>query len=259
MSIRHLNYTGRKRILREDAKIFVHPDGAGTLAFDATINLVDYELPRDARVFVEAYRQTTLMRFEHGTVAMPQPPPALSLRLTEFPTKDGLLFRVKVTSTSGRPGVLLAEADRVPISDDEEQPDNRISLLPPKGEDLGQETWRIDFTGDDNPSLLINNQLDDWKAVAASPMFRSLVYPAAMRAVLWHVYHDEVNDLDDDSDWRCRWLRFAATLPGVGDPPSAKDDESEWTIWIDSAVESFSRRHQFLDHFRALLADEATA
>src|SRR5262245_34387626 len=114
MSIRRINSTGRKRIVREDIRILVSSDADGILEFDATVDLAPYGLPADARVFVEAYRQTTFMRFEHGTVATPRPHPG-TCRLSEFSSREGLLFRVKVTATGDRPGVLLAEGDRIPI------------------------------------------------------------------------------------------------------------------------------------------------
>jgi hypothetical protein len=171
--------------MRDDARVFVRADGDGTLTFDAALELGEYELPADAHVFVEAYRQTTFMRFPHGTVAAPRPSADQPRRLTEFATPEGLLFRVKVTAMEGRAGVLLAEADRIPISDDEEQPDKRLALLPPAPGDLGQETWRVDFSGVNGPLLLVNRQVGDWKGVAASPLFRSLVYPAAIRQPSW--------------------------------------------------------------------------
>jgi hypothetical protein len=260
MSIRRLNFTGRKRIVRQDARFFVRPDSDGVPTFDAALNLTDYGLPNDAQVFVEAYRGITFMRFAYGTVAEPQPPHGMSRRLTEFASRDGLLFRVKVTSTGDRTGVLLAEADRIPVSDDEEQPDNRIALLPPAPGDLGQEIWRIDFDNASGPLLLVNSRVGDWKAVAASPLFRSLVYPAAMRQVLWHIHNvEKTRDLDDPDDWRCRWLAFAKALPGSGGPPLNSDDDEDWAEWIGDAVESFARRHVFLDHYRAVLAAEASA
>ena len=91
MPIRRINSTGRKKILREDARIFIRSDSDGVLSFDATLNLTDYGLPDDANVFVEVYRQTSFMRFPHGTVATPQPPHRLARRLTEFTRRDGLL------------------------------------------------------------------------------------------------------------------------------------------------------------------------
>jgi hypothetical protein len=260
MSIKRINSTGRCKILRGDARISVRPDRDGVLTFVATINLTEYGLPDNAQVFVEAYRQTTFMRFPHGTVAAPQPPRDLAARLTAFATGEGLLFRVKVTSTGDRAGLLLAEADGIPVSDDAEQPDNRIALLPPAPGELGQETWRVDLTGANGPLLLVNSRVSDWKAVAASPLFRSIVYPAAMRQVLWHIYKvEETRTMDDPDDWRCRWFAFAAALPGTGDPPLTSDDDEEWADWITEAVESFARQHQMLDHYTAFLAEEASA
>jgi hypothetical protein len=259
MAIRRINSTGRKKIRREDARISVCPDSDGVLAFKATLNVSDYDLPDDACVFVEAYRQTTFMRFPHGTVATPLPGNQ-ELRLTQFTSASGLLFRVRVTSTGDRPGVLLAEADRIPIRDDEEQPGNRIALLPPAPADLGQETWRLDLTGANGPLLLVNRLIGDWKTVAASPLFRSLVYPAAMRQVLWHIYKvDEVRNMDDADDWRCRWLQFAAALPGADNVPLTSENDDDWTAWIDAAVESFARQHHLLDRYKASLAAEASA
>jgi hypothetical protein len=261
MAIRRINSTGRKKILREDARFLVRTDADGVLSFHGTLNLTEYGLPEDGQVFVEAYRQTTFMRFPHGTVALPEPPPDPPRQLTEFATRDGLRFRVKVTSTGERAGLLLAEGDSLPASDDEEHPEDRIPLLPPAPGDLGQETWRVDFSGADGPLLLINSRLGDWKAVAGSPVFRSLVYPAAMRQVLWHVYNvRKTPAMDDDQDWGSRWLSFAAALPGADDPPlDSDDDDGKWQAWIDGAVESFSRKHRMLDRYGAFLTSEASA
>ncbi|MFB3893948.1 MAG: hypothetical protein ACE15C_18215 [Phycisphaerae bacterium] len=176
MSIRRINSTGRKKILREDARVTVHPDGEGALTFDAALNLGEYELPADANVFVEAYRQTSFMRFPYGTVSAPHPPADDPRRLTEFAGREGLHFRVKVTATEDRAGVLLAEADRIPISEEEEQPDNRIPLLQVIQDDLEAETWRVDdLKGASGPVLAINRRVGDWKAVAASPLLQCLV------------------------------------------------------------------------------------
>lgn len=238
-------------------RILVHSDADGELSFDATLNLADYSLPDNASVFVEAYRQTSFMRFPFGTVAAPQPSRAVSRRLTEFASPAGLLWRVKVTSTEGRAGVLLAKGDRIPASDDEEQPDNRMALLPPAPAELGQETWRVDLDGADGPQLLVNNRVGDWKAVAASPVFRSLAYPVAIRQVLWHIYKvEETRTMDDLDDWRCLWLSFAARLPSVGGPPFDSTDDDVWKDWITEAVESFTRQHQMLDRYKAFLAVE---
>jgi hypothetical protein len=170
-----------------------------------------------------------------------------------------LLFRVKVTSTGDRAGVLLAEADQIPVSDNDEQPDRRIALLPTAPEDLNQEIWRIDLTGANGPLLIVNSRVDDWKATAASPLFRSLVYPAVMRQVLWHVYKVEgTRTMEDGDDWRCRWLSFAAALPGIGDPPLSSEEDDEWGEWITGAAESFCSQHHMFDRYTAYQAREVS-
>lgn len=249
MPIRRINSTGRKKILREDAKVFVRPDSDGVLMFDAIFNLADYKLPPEAKIFIEAYRPTNFLRFEYGTVATPRPPKGLVARLTEFATRDGLLFRVKITSTGDNDGLLLAEGESIPISDDEDQMEKRIPLLPPQQADLGQELWRVEFNGTKGPLLEINNRLD-WKAVAASPLFRSLVYPAAMRQILTQVILiEEVCDTEDLGSWHSRWLAFARSL-GVGEPPMDDEDDDVKMKWIDDAVDIFSRKHQFLVNYK---------
>ena len=60
---RRFNYTGRIRIRRKDLTICLREQD-GILSFDADLSaLVDYELPPESFVFVEAYRQTNWMRF----------------------------------------------------------------------------------------------------------------------------------------------------------------------------------------------------
>jgi hypothetical protein len=124
---------------------------------------------------------------------------------------------------------------------------------------LGQEIWRIDFSGANGPLLLVNKRVSNWKVVAASSSFRSLVYPAAMRQVLSYIYRVEKTcTMDDDEDWRCRWLAFAAALPGVGVPPSDIENDEMWEEWITEAVGSFARQHQMLDFYKAFLVTEAS-
>jgi hypothetical protein len=261
MPIRRVNSTGRKRIFRDDVRITLQTDPDGVIVFDADLSLNDYELPQDATVYVEAYRQTTFMRFEFGTVGLPRPPVSVSRRLTEFASRERLLFRVKVSSVGNRPGVLLAEADQVPVADDEEQPENRVALLPPAPGDLGQEVWRVDISEAQGPQLLVNRATGDWKALASSWTFRALVFPAAMRQVLWHIVAiRNTRHTDDASDWGCRWLKFASSIPGAGPIPSADDggqiDFLEWSGWIDSAIDAFTRRHAVYDRYSTTLPAE---
>ncbi len=240
MPVRTLNYTNRQRIRREDARITIREEKDGHF-FDAALRLADYKLPGDARVFVEAYRQTQYMRFDFGQAGMMRIPD--DRRLSDFDSAEGVLFRVKVVTTADPHGLLLAEADQIRPRKSTDEDENRIPLLPVvPDENLGDEIWRVEF--DDQQTLLkVNSVLDDWQALARDPAFLTLVYPSVFRAVLWRVpLQEKHRDTEDPDDWRSRWLRFAAGLPGVGDPPD-ENDEARLDDWIDMAASAFCRRH----------------
>jgi len=239
MSLRTLNYTNRKRIRREHARISIREENAH-ISFDAILKLKDYRLSSDAHVFVEAYRQAQYMRFDYGRVGALRAPQDRSLG--DFSSPDGILFRVKVV-VSDPHGLLLAEADGIRPTNATEEMERRISLLPIQvADDLGDEIWRIEFDGC-QPILKVNARLGDKDALAKHPVFHGLVYPAVVRTILTRILHIQGHrDTEDLDDWRSCWLCFAVGLPGVGSPPD-KSSETHLDDWIDQAVEAFCRRH----------------
>lgn len=247
MPVRTINYTRRKRILREDARISIRDDNGGKV-FDVSLNLAKYHLPGDAYIYVEAYRQLHYMRFDYGQVGAIRIPEIR--QLSDFGSADGVLFRVKVVKGYEPHGLLLAEADQIRPRSTTDDDDNRIPLLPVKpDENMGDEIWRIEFDGQQT-LLLINSTLGDWRAIVRHPVFLSLVYPAALRFILVHILTEEgARDTDDMEDWRSRWLRFAVSLPGVSDPPRDDADDVNIQNWIDNAVSAFSRHHNFRTTF----------
>lgn len=249
MAIRRLNYTGRRKIQREDVGIALHEQPNSPTSFDADLmKLADYKLPADAVVSVEARLQTRWMRFGYGTVSAITPP--TDRALTEFDSTDGILFSVKVTAASGIPGMLLAEADGIPAKFPGEAEERRNPLLPVKSDEIGHEVYRLDFSNDP-PILLVNRAAGDKDSIVRSPLFMSIVYPAALREILNRIVHvEELDDPDDDGEsWQARWLRFATSLPCVG-PIPAKDD-GDRDQWIDDAVASFAKQQGMLNRFIA--------
>lgn len=236
--IRRLNYTGRVKIHLSSVRLAL-VDIEGSLGFDAHLDLDEYELAHDAKVFVEAYRQTTWMRFAFGTVGALQIPDPLDRRLTEFDTAEGVLFRVKVTQAADE-HILLAAADRIPLHEKGADSDKE-SLLPVVPRDLGEELWQMDF--DPEPNLLVSKfATADWNQLALSPLFQGLVYPAALRLVLKKILDNGHRDTVDDGDWQSKWLRFATLLPGMPtDLPNEEDEDGE-ALWIEDAVSAFSKK-----------------
>jgi hypothetical protein len=236
MPIRRINFTQRQRIHRDDIGIVLRRDDHGAVFFDTSLDLSSYGFAPDARLFIEAYRQTTMMRFDFGTVSVPAPPP--DRYLTDFESEAEIMFRVRVTAVSERPGVLLGEADQLRPRNPDEEPDQRISLLPPVPADLAEEIWRVDFEA--APILLVNRNLPDWKQTVRSETFRAFVYPAAFREIVHRILFLEGHTTTEDmSDWRSRWLLFTTRLPGAGGVPKSRD---EFDDWIENAAAAFARQ-----------------
>lgn len=247
--LRKFNYTNRIRIVQEDIRIFLRGQSGGW-SFDAVLNLAEYELPESALVCVEAYRQTTWMRFDFGTVGKIAPFP--DRRLIEFDSPDDIRFRVRITSPGidGEPqGLLLAEADRIPLRSPDDTQNPVESLLPVLPCDLGPQLWKLDF--ENHPRLMLNSSAGNHKQIGLDPGFVAVVYPAALREILRRILQQEhYRNISNTDEWCDRWLRFAADVLGVGLPPEQENEPEADDNWIDEAAETFARKHQLLEKFK---------
>lgn len=238
------NYTGRKKINRSDIIITVF-DRNGVLTFDADVDLSDHSLPEDSPVFVEAYRQTSWMRFDYGNSA--EPKAQSDNRLSGFDSLDGIRFRVKVSQGDGVHGKLLAVADKIRPVKPEEGEAGRLCILPVKSEDMDC-IWKIDF--DNDPILLISKKAGSKDMISQSPGFISLVYPSVLREILFKIKGSDVDWIEDEESWQNQWLTFVNNLPGTGDPPDWLDDDKDrYYQWVEDAVESFARHLHIVETF----------
>ena len=229
--------------------VALHEQPNAPATFDADLTkLSEYKLPADAIVSVEARLQTRWMRFRYGTVGAIAP--AADRSLTEFDSSDGIQFSVKVTAVSGNPGKLLAEADGIPVRFTGEPEERRSSLLHVMPDDIGHEVYRLDFSNDPI-ILLVNRAAGNKDAIVRSPLFMSIVYPAALREILNRIIHvEDLDDPDDDSEsWQARWLKFATALPCVSPIPGKNDGDRDQ--WIDDAVAAFAKQQAMLSRFVA--------
>ena len=248
MAIRRLHYTGRKRLKLEDMRVSIQQPADGECEFYADLSFSKYELPPNALVFVEAYRQTSWMRFPYGTIGQLTPPQSRTLH--EFGSAEGILFRVRVTSAGdSREGLLLAEANRIHPKTPEQTDQLRISLLPTKPDStLEEQVYRVDFS--DGPLLLINSRAGDWRGLARDPVFVSLTFPSIIREVLVRIFYVEQHfELEDLDDWRCQWLHFCSSFPGVEDPPNENDGDAI-DEWVDGVVATFCRQSNIYQTFQ---------
>lgn len=246
--IRKFNYTGRRRIPRSRVNIQLVPAGDYP-SFDAELDLAGLDLPEDAAVFVEAYDKSSYMRFGYGTVAKQGAPQ--NRVLNELQSRDAIFFRVKVVDMTARHGRVLAIADGLPPVKLKEQASERESLLHVRFSNLGEEVWRLDFTGD-MPILELNQELSDIglrETVRSDDLFVSLVLPAVFRQILTQIVVVEEHTETSGDDWRSMWLRFVRQL-GV-ELDIIGEGEYARAIWIDrEAVAAFCRRFNFKERYR---------
>lgn len=243
---RRLNYTKRQKIKREHAVITTTPsDDGAPLIFNASLELKSYTLPPDARVFVEAYRQTAWQRFDFGTFAQLQSPE--SRLLTDFGAGEGVQFRVKVVESSTATGPtarILARADG--IAPNVEGRRRSLLALDPDPS-MRDEVWRLEIDDDTGPLVKVSSHLvRDRHDLARSSEFVSIALPEILRRVLSAALNNGLPDAEDDWErWRGQWLRMACSIVGRTEPPQElDDDENERERWIDSVVTRFCRVHQ---------------
>lgn len=238
-------------------------------SFDAVLTLEGYRFPPEARVFVEAYRQSSFMRFAWGTTSHVNPPGNRSLK--EFGTAKGVRFRLKVVEPdaegSDRPARLLGLADRIQPAQMEEghlAAESILELVPANIDEI----WRVNFPPDDAAPVLEVNQslVPNPNALGRSDPFVSLVLPEVLRAVLTRILIvNAYEDGEEGGDWHAQWLRMARVSLLAEAPPEPKSDDwgaltnrAELEEWIESAVARFARQFHVARRFESWRAEGDT-
>lgn len=268
---RTFNYTGRRKILREQVTIRIIREN-DRFGFTADLRLDSHHFPSDARVYVEAYRGISALwkRFDFGRVGLIE---SHAVRyLDDFNRPEGILFRVKVSAEGDNRGRLLGEADGIRPERTDDQILNISELIEIGAKDLGGEPWQLNLSenGSDVPFLYINERLEHWQLLARQPEFREWTATCVIRQILTHILVIDayVGEESDDNtgesfDWRQKWLRYAELLPNMTDhPPVLGDDEvladrRDITEWIDQAVSAFGMRSGLMDSLTSRKNQEA--
>jgi hypothetical protein len=238
-------------VARDKVSLHLVESGGKLLLNVERLELGGLQLPDNAEVIVEAYRQTARHRVPCGTVGAPLLP--TSVPLTEFDVPDGLLFRVKVVGVGDADGKLLAAGDRIRAATDNEE-GGRTPILPfIPSQDLDQRLWQLE-TNDDYPVLLVNANIGDWKGFVSEPYFRALVFPELVRQLaLWVLSNKD--DAEEGEGPVAIWRRFLADLGK--DPAVDQPDEDDQDQWANDVAAAFARKHKFLNKLIALTDGEA--
>jgi len=257
--IKRVNSTGRKRIPRERIMIEVFDGDPRT--FEATIDLSDFEAPKNAHVVLEATcaGSNTIPRFDWGTVGDLQP--AANRQLTGLSGRN-VFFSLKIIDRTERAGRILGLAEVIrPIKGGEKTATGRRGILPVESTDLGHEPWRLDFRSED-VYLLVNEKIPDLKdRVRADALVYSLIYPPVIRQILARAMDEPVDEDDGNDDWATLWLKFGCTLHSEKSKAPINGTEEDREEWISDVVDAFCRDHdlagKLLRHAQSNVREEA--
>ena len=253
--IKRVNSTGRKRVPRERIMIEVFDGDPRT--FEATIDLSDFDAPKDAQVVLEATcaGSNTIPRFDWGTVGKLQP--AANRQLTGLSGRN-VFFSLKIIDRTEQAGRILGLAEVIrPIKGGEKTATGRRGILPVESTDLGYEPWCLDFRSED-VYLLVNERIPDLKdRVRVDPQVYSLIYPPVIRQILARAMEEPVDDDDSADHWATLWLQFGFTLHSekMKAPVDGTDEERE--EWIDEVVDAFCRDHDLVGKFASNSANSS--
>ena len=251
--IKRVNSTGRRRVPRDRVNIEVFDGDPRT--FDALVNLDGFDAPPDAEVVLEAgcAGSNTIPRFERGTVG--QLAPCEDRRLKGL-KGENVFFALKIIDRSEQVGRILGLAENIrPVKSGEKTATGRQGILPIEADDLGSESWRLDFRSED-VYLLVNEKVPDLKErVRYDPLVFSLVYPPVIRQVLQRALQEQIDD-DDGEHWASRWLSFAKNLHPENVPaPSSEEADEELDEWVTEVVDAFSKNHDLIGKFNKRSAE----
>ncbi len=249
--IRRFNYTQRKKIVASRVPVTIAPGEDGFYTFDTQVNLRGLNLPKEAKVFIEAYHQFSFMRFplgEAGDIVLPADRGLRDIDRGALP-----MFRLKVVDVAGQYGKLLALADKIVPRHAAEETVGQVDLLPVEFYDIGDEVWQLNLTGD-RPVLVLNKKIPHIGEISsADPLFISLVFPEVVRKILNRIVveDDNTDPRHDETDWSSQWLKFVLKLPGVVHPPSGGGPlvREEKKDWIEAVIRAFCNRWRTREEF----------
>lgn len=251
MTIKRVNFTGRRRIARDRVDIAVYDGQPRT--FDATINLEGLSFLPRAAVYLEATcaGSTVIERFQFGEVGGVQPPPSRALAKLEG---ENVFFTLKVVDRTERFGRILGIAEHIrPQRAGKQTVTGRRGILPIEPVELGQQLWRLDFQEHDVFLFVNKNAPGLIERVRSDPLFYAAIYPEVVRQILIAAIARDVELDEEDERWPVLWLRFGKGLhPAKQEPPKADDLEEDREKWIEEVVDSFCETHALKDKFLAV-------
>ncbi len=257
--IKRVNFTGRKRIPRQNVQVKLNVGDPPT--FDATIALDGTNMPPGSRVYLEAMcaGSSIVKRFAFGSVGAIEPD--ADRTLPDFDL-DHTFFVLKVVDQSTRFGRLLGIAENIrPEGTGQPASGGNRGILPiVECDGLGQQLWDIDF-GEHNVCLRVNKTVPGLKdRFSRDPLFYPVVYPVIVQQILNRAIEENVDPDEPSEKWPVLWLQFGRQFhPEKESPPSRADGDEECREWVEAVVDAFCREHSLAETFTAHIQEDSRA
>ena len=238
---RRFNYTGRKRLTRDQFRIRLTETNPPSFTADVMIP-PDIKLDPQARIYIEAYVGTSAMRFDFGTLSAISAP--TNCILTDIDANTPVLFRVRIVDERESVGRILAAANGIrPESDQEGK--NRKSLLPLRGIDLGEELWKLELDKDAGPTLAVNNKVPGLTdRIPVDAVLMGSIYPEVVRQMTRHLFSPTA-EFDESIDWVSDWRMWLSEQLGREIQSEECLDEDSLDIVANDVARGFSDRNRF--------------
>lgn len=254
MVTRNFNYTGRILIPQEciDARLSEIYNKAPRLElqFDWSHKPTLQQISSEAKVYVDAEKDMSFMRFDYGNFSNPTAPENVSL--SELDSWTSASFVVKIVEN----GKLLAKSKKHTVSLAQPDLKTRRSLILPEYRDLGERPWKLEVHENiEIPKLVFNekwwkNSIQIGKPLYEDSKVMGTIMPAILESMLNYLMITLKSDLHrwyDDQSWKGAWIRFARSiLPNVKPPEYSENgiDDTEFLSlageYITEVVEKYS-------------------
>jgi hypothetical protein len=249
---REINFTGRMAIDASSIKAAAVTGADGQscqLEFQLSLRPeIENQLPPNASIYVDAFRDNVSKRFSWGTVATPVAP--IDRALDHLDATDGFYLKVTivVSGNADLPGRIAAVSSRLALST---SGTSQQSLLPNVGEpEMVGELWQLSFQAD-GPVVKVNSQLvSDRHSFVSSPAFLTLAMPVIIREVLTWAIGDGRPSEEDWTRSRGHWLVWALDLIRSNDLPEdlySEDQGQEGRQeFITHVLREFDDQHKLM-------------
>ena len=226
----------RKNIKKQDIRLDILEKN-GQLFVDVKIdNLQDYDFPKKAQIFLEAYSRLDIDHIDLGTAGSFGRETKRELLPSFGPSQRAKIkFRLKVTDL--KTYHLLGLAEKIKERKYEKSffsiTDSPIPSV-----------FKIDWEDRDHPVLLVNQDLrecrEDIKPLLAESAFREILQTLCL-------HEDFIDDMEDH-----KWIKFAEKHKPLPRSLAAMEYDDK-TEWINGAVDAFSKKRKIPEKLKKRL------